>query len=337
MTNIYLDTKYIAAPSPAPGWYTRYMKRILIVGVTGTIGSALASALITKGYEVSGVSRHPEKARLAVPGLRESLLLDTKHPNLLIDPINQADAVISFTGAPLIGRPFKKNNPLEIRDSRIGVTHYLANSIAAASSKPEVFISASAIGYYGNHELTDDKINEASPCGEDSLSMLVAEWEAATKAAEQAGVRIVLARTGLLLNTDPSGALSQLTLPFSFFLGGPVGIPQSWRAWIHMKDEVGLLMHALETPSLSGPLNLVSPNPKRASAFSRALGQALHKPSWLPIPEATIRLAYGENAEIITRGKRIIPTKALENGYHFIYPHLPEALQDLLNTDNRAE
>jgi uncharacterized protein (TIGR01777 family) len=223
-----------------------------------------------------------------------------------------------------------------VRDSRIGVTRLLANSIAAASAKPEVFISASAIGYYGNHELTDDKIDESSPSGEDAVSKLVAAWEFAAVPARQAGVRIVLARTGLLLTTSPEGALSQLALPFSFFLGGPVGISQSWRSWIHMKDEIGLLLYALETPSLSGPLNLVSPNPERAGAFSLALGKALHKPSWLPVPEAVIRLAYGESAEIITRGKRVIPAKALESGYHFMYPHLPEALTDLLNTDNRV-
>ena len=191
-----------------------------------------------------------------------------------------------------------------------------------------VLINASAIGVYGTHTITDDVLDEYSLISaEDYISALSMRWEAATMSNIK---RVVHIRTGIVLDGSHRGTLAKLALPFRLGLGGPIGNLKSWRSWIHITDEIGLIRFALENNNITGPLNATAPNSVQGDAFSKILGAALNKPSWLPVPEIAIRLALGEAAEIITRGKRIHPTKALAAGYHFKFPSLESALRDLL-------
>ncbi len=190
--------------------------------------------------------------------------------------------------------------------------------------KPKVLISASAIGYYGAHG--DEYVTEDARPASDFLAEVCKAWEAEALKAREFGVRVVLIRIGGVLESD-GGALPPMTIPFKFFLGGPIGNGKQWFSWIHRDDVVGIIKYALENESISGPVNATAPNPVMNKEFSSALGKALDRPSWLAVPGFVVKLTLGELGNILLTGQRVLPEKALKAGYQFKYTDVNEALK----------
>ena len=302
------------------------MPNILLLGATGMIGKALTVALSKEGYIFTAACRDVKKAAEVLPPTTRIIPMDFNSA-LFKQGLVEANAVINITGSPILGR-FTSKHRHQVEESRIALTKNLVTAIERHHPTLPLLINASAIGIYGSHTITDDVLDEYSTIlPEDYLSDLCQRWEAAASGGIK---RIVRIRTGIVLDSSPQGTLSKLAVSFRLGFGGPIGIPKTWRSWIHLQDEIGLIRFALEHDSMSGPLNATAPEPVQADALAKALSVALHKPTWLPVPEGPVRLILGEAAEIITRGKRILPTKAIAAGYHFEFSTLESALHDLL-------
>jgi hypothetical protein len=219
-----------------------------------------------------------------------------------------------------------------IRESRVQSTRNLVQGVAslAAVERPAVLVSSSAIGYYGAHG--DEPIDEEAPAGSDFLAQTCAAWEAEAEVAEGHGLRVVRVRTGVVLNRE-GGALGKMLTPFKLGVGGPVAGGRQYISWIHTEDLVGIMLAGIDGEQWCGPINATAPNPRRNGDFSKALGRVLHRPSLLPVPGAALRLLYGEMAEIVTSGARVLPAKALMLGYEFRQPQLDAALRAALDSD----
>jgi uncharacterized protein len=214
-----------------------------------------------------------------------------------------------------------------LTDSRILTTRVLVRALERCSSKPATFISASGIGYYG---ASDDRLlDEGAPRGHGFLADLCLAWEAEALRAAECGTRVVILRTGMVLEQD-GGALPEMLLPFRLFAGGPIMPGAQWVSWIHRHDHIGLIQWALTTATVSGPINAVAPEPVTMNTFCKVLGQVLHRPSWLPVPSLALNILLGELGTLMTTGQRVIPTKAMAGGYTFQYPTLEPALQAIL-------
>jgi uncharacterized protein (TIGR01777 family) len=203
-------------------------------------------------------------------------------------------------------------------------------AIHRAGSRPSVLINASAVGYYG--DVSDREVTEAHPRGPGFLAEVCEQWEKEAQAAESLGVRVVCLRTGVVLEKD-GGALPRMLLPFRMFVGGPVGSGRQWFPWIHREDVVGIILFALTHPDLAGPINVMAPDAVTMTEFCRALGRAMRRPSWLPVPSVALKLIFGEMSEILLTGQRAAPKKLLEAGYHFHHPKLDECLSAVLKSN----
>ncbi len=299
-------------------------KRVVVTGATGLIGKAVCDALIVRGYDVVVFSRDTGAARQIVPGAASYVAWTPTDSGPWTAQIDGAFAVISLAGASIGGQRWTPAYKQKLRDTRVLATQGLVQAMAAAKTKPQVFISGSAVGYYGARDAT--ALDENAAPGTDFLAGLVQEWEAAADKATALGVRTVLLRSGIVLDPD-QGALAQLARPFRFFVGGPVLPGTQYLSWIHLADEVGLILWVLENEAIAGPLNATAPHPQTNRDFSAALGKALWRPSLLPVPGIALKLLLGEFADSLTTGQRVIPKKALEGGYQFKYPTSEAALQ----------
>jgi uncharacterized protein len=212
--------------------------------------------------------------------------------------------------------------------SRVLTTHFLIDALSRRSSKPRTLVSASGIGYYGT---SDDRVlDEDASRGQGFLADLCLAWETEALRAAEFGVRVVMLRTGMVLEQD-GGTLPKMLLPFQFFAGGPIMPGTQWVSWIHRRDHIGLIHWLLKTPSISGPVNAVAPEAVTMKQFCNALGRVLHRPSWLPVPGFALSLALGELGLLMTTGQRVTPAKALSGGYVFHYPKLEPALRTILS------
>lgn len=240
-----------------------------------------------------------------------------------------ADAVVHFAGENVAQR-WTRSAKLSIRESRVRGTEHLVRGIAALAEaeRPRALVSSSAIGYYGAHG--DEPIDEEAPAGSGFLAQTCAAWEAEAEAAERHGVRVVRVRTGVVLSRE-GGALGKMLTPFKLGVGGPVAGGRQFISWIHTEDLVGIVLTAIDGEQWHGPVNATAPEPRRNGDFSKALGHALHRPSLLPVPGAALRMLYGEMAEIVTGGARVLPAKALMLGYEFQQPQLDAALRAALD------
>jgi len=300
--------------------------RVVITGGSGLVGRALAAELAGAGHEVGVTSRSPGSAGELPAGV-EMAEWDTASASQLAELIEGVDAVVHLTGEGIADGRWTEERKRRIRDSRVRSTAAVAEALAAADSRPAVLVQASGIDYYGARG--DEEVTEASPPGEGFLPEVCVAWEEAGAAAEELGVRRIIARTGVVLSTD-GGALPEMVLPFKLFAGGPVAGGSQWMSWIHLEDEVGAIRFLLEEPAVSGPYNLVAPRPVRNRDFGRALGRALHRPSLLPVPGLALKVLYGEMASLLIDGRRALPRRLLEAGYTFRHPDVAEALVDLL-------
>jgi hypothetical protein len=302
-------------------------KRIVVAGATGLIGRRLVPVLVKRGYRVVVFSRDPEAARSKVPNAAEYVRWDAREHGEWAGALDGADAVINLAGASIFGQRWTEAYKQELRDSRVIGTRGLVNAMAAASHRPQSFVSGSAVGYYGFRDAT--KLDESAAPGHDFLARLVVEWEAEARKAEALGVRTTLVRSGIVLDPE-EGALPQLTLPFKLFAGGPILPGSQYLSWIHIVDEVLLILMAMTDERISGPLNASSPKPETNRDFSQTLGRVLERPSWFPVPGVALSAVLGEFGESLTHGQRVIPAKALALGYTFQFPDLAPALRDLL-------
>lgn len=303
------------------------MARVVVAGATGSIGHALTRALIRRGDEVVALSRDPSRA----PGFEGPVRMvewpEPKRAPPPADALSGADAVVSLIGEPIAQRwsdPVKR----EIHDSRVLGTRSLVEGLRSlsAGARPRTFVSQSATGFYGARG--DEPLDEDAAPGSDFLAQVVIDWEREAAAADQLA-RVVMTRTGVVLTTR-SGALAQMLGPFRLGLGGPVAGGEQSVSWIHIDDVVGGLVQCLDVESLRGPVNLTAPNPVTNRELSKALGRALHRPAVIPVPGFALGVLYGEMAQVVTTGHRVIPERLLGSGYRFSQPALEPALRDLL-------
>ncbi|MAG57502.1 MAG: TIGR01777 family protein [Planctomycetes bacterium] len=295
-------------------------RRVLILGGSGFVGSRIADLLVTRGDEVGIVTRNPDR-----PSRSGVTWLGT-------DAYDVAwDAIVNLTGENLFARRWNERQKAVMRDSRIETTRDLVRRIGEAGSteRPSVLVQASAIGYYGDRG--DEELRESSAPGPSDhfLAKMCVDWENAASAAEDHGVRTVRLRIGVVMGPE-GGALSQMLLPFRLFVGGPVGHGRQWMSWVHGKDLARLALLAIDDEGLRGPVNGTAPQPETMKGFCSALGRALGRPSWLPVPAFGVRLRFGEVGDVLLESSRVIPEAALAAGFEFEFPDAEPALRDLV-------
>lgn len=300
--------------------------RVLVTGASGTIGRALCDALFARGDDVVGLTRDPGRARGANPRVEWRKWEPTlERP----DPAAFAgvDGVVHLLGERIDQR-WTEEAKERIMESRRTGTHNLVGTIAALESPPKVLVSQSAVGYYGDRG--DDVVDEGAPPGSSFDAEVVKAWEAAAHELDPTGVRLVIVRSGQVLSTE-GGMLKEMLPPFRLGVGGPLAGGGQYLAWIHLEDEIGILLWALGNESVSGVVNASSPNPATNKEFSKALGRALNRPAIMPIPGLVLDAKFGkEFGQVLRGGARVVPKRTEELGYEFSFPDLDAALRDLL-------
>ena len=323
----------IASRGPAAGT----AMKVIIAGGTGFLGRALSDALLQDGHEVviltrsipAGVVVHEPGTGL--PGLTNAGWTPDGTAGLgqWAKVVDEVDAVVNLTGESIAARRWSDAQKARIRDSRLLGTRSIASAIQAATTPPRVLINASAIGFYGNRG--DEELTEQSAAGSDFLAETCKAWEAEAHQAESSGCRVVIVRGGLALERH-GGALVKMLPPFRFFVGGSLGSGRQYMSWIHRADWVDLIRWAIDTDTVAGALNATAPAPVTNAVFSKALGHAMSRPSFLPAPGFAIRLALGEMGDaLLLGGQRVMPAKAQELGFHFRFTTIDHALISILH------
>jgi uncharacterized protein (TIGR01777 family) len=299
------------------------IRRILVSGVSGPIGTALLPSLKSAGAQIVRLTRagsHPPA------GYEECIPWDPAQP-LAPDAVSGFDAVIHLAGESIAGR-WTAAKKAKIRDSRALGTRNLAQALAQAKNKPQVFVCSSAIGYYGDRG--DEVLREDSSPGTGFLPEVCREWETATQPATDAGIRTVQIRTGVVLSPK-GGALGAMLLPFKLGVGGRIGDGRQWMSWIDVQDMVGAIHHILNTDLMQGPVNLVAPQPMMNAEFTRTLAAVLSRPAVLPMPKFAVKLAFGEMGEELLLGsQRVEPAKLIASGYPFRFRDLRASLENVI-------
>ena len=304
------------------------MKRIAVTGATGAIGSAVVAALLARGDQVVALSRDQGRARSALGAAVEvAVWADPTGSPPPADALRGTDGVIHLLGAPVAQR-WSEEAKAAIRDSRVKSTRLLVQTLQElpGQERPGVLVSQSATGFYGPSDARE--LDEKAPPGGDFLAGLVTEWEHEAEAAEPL-MRVVRTRTGVVLSSS-GGALAQMLPFFRLGLGGPVAGGHQYVPWIHLEDTVSGLLFCLDRESASGAVNLTAPNPVTNAELTRALGHALGRPAVLPVPAFALRLLYGEMAQIVTSGQRVVPRRLEELHFSFRHPLIEPALRDVL-------
>jgi uncharacterized protein (TIGR01777 family) len=295
--------------------------RILVSGASGPIGAALLPSLRTCGFQVVRLMRG------ATAGT-DQIRWDPERP-LAPGAVSGFDSVIHLAGESVVGR-WTNSKKARIRDSRLLGTRNLAQALAAAKDRPRVFVSASAVGYYGDRG--DEVLREESSSGTGFLAEVCRGWEAASQLATEAGIRTVQIRIGVVLSPD-GGALQKMLPAFRMGVGGNLGSGRQWMSWIHVQDLVGAMHHILKSDLLQGPVNLVAMQPTTNGEFSRTLASALSRPAVFPVPAFIAKLAFGQMAEeVLLASQRVEPAKLIASGYPFQYSDLRKALRAVLNS-----
>lgn len=302
-------------------------KSVFVTGGTGFIGAPLCDSLVQCGARVFVLTRHP--------GLQKNSKV--VYTSALSDMSSIApEIIINLAGEPIAQRWTNKAKQ-KIIDSRLSMTSAIIESIKSSTKKPSLLINASAIGYYGTDE-KQEFTEETSPAKGAPFSQgLCAAWESESKKAEQYGVRVVLLRIGAVLEKD-GGMLGKLLLPFRLGLGGPIGHGRQWLSWIDRGDLINLILHAINQPSLRGPINAIAPNPVTGLEFARMLSRSLGRPCLLRTPAFVLRAVFGDMAdEIMLEGQKVLPQKAIESGFRFSCPDLISTFSKILNTESQRK
>lgn len=302
--------------------------RVLIAGGNGFVGRALTRELQGAGHSVGWLSHRPGRAAtLGFPGINELAFVPHSENEAWVSAVADADAVVNLSGYPIASRWNAKVKHL-IRESRIETNRALVRALVeAAEADPDrarVLVTASGIGIYG--ERGDEVLTEASAPGDDWLSRVAIDWEAATQPASDAGVRVAAVRTAVVLGRE--GVLPRMLLPMRLFMGGPIGSGRQYLAWIHLADLVGIYRYVIEHASVAGPVNACAPEQLTMAEFARALGKATHRPSWFPVPAFVLSVILGEVAPYTLFSQRATSAKIADAGYTFRFPDAVGALTD---------
>jgi hypothetical protein len=307
--------------------------RVTLTGATGLIGKRLVAELTARGDEVTVLSRDSGKARAALGGDVQAVAWDPSAGPAPTVALAGRDVVVHLAGEPVAQR-WTKDAKQQILRSREDGTRNLVAGLLASAPRPAALISSSAVGYYGPHG--DELLDEDTPAGTDFLADVCVRWEREALVAARDGIRVVVVRTGVVLDAA-GGALSKMLLPFKLGGGGPVAGGGQYMPWIHVDDVVGIYLRAIDDPSWTGPVNATAPRPVTNKDFSKALGRALRRPAVAPIPGAAIRMLYGQMAEVITKGQRVVPTRTQALGYTFRHTDVEPALRAALGKDGAAD
>lgn len=304
--------------------------KVAITGATGFVGTRLVERLHQEGHQVLVLTRNPERGRRIFP--------NSAYPRLEIvgytptesgswqQAIANCQGVVNLAGASIAEGRWTAQRKQEIINSRAQGTEKLVEAILQADSKPSVLVNASAIGYYGTSETA--RFDEMSPPGDDFLAQVCKAWESAAQKVTQAGTRLVIVRTGIVLGMG--GALAKMLTPFKLFAGGPIGSGKQWFSWIHRDDLINLIIYCLDRQGISGTFNATAPNPVRMKEFCQILGEVMNRPSWLPVPDFALEILLGEGAKIVLEGQEVLPKATQAIGFDYRYPNLEAALQEIV-------
>ncbi len=301
--------------------------RVAVTGATGMIGRTAVRALLARGDEVVALSRDADKARERLgPRVEAFSWADPGASRPPVRALSGCDAVLNLMGEPIEQR-WTKAAKQRIRDSRVSGTGNLVEGLGRADPRPKVLVSQSGSGRYGARG--DEPVGENARPGDDFLASVVDDWEREARRAEELGMRVAVARTGVVLSPS-GGALAKMLPPFKLGVGGPVAGGAQYLPWIHLDDEAEALVFLLGSDAARGPVNVCAPDAPTNREFSKALGRALRRPALIPVPGFAVKLLYGEMAWVVTTGVRMLPRRLLELGYEFRRPDLEEALRDVL-------
>ena len=306
--------------------------KLVIAGGSGFLGSPLAWAWAEEEHDVrvltrglaAGQAQH--ESGTGKPGITRVGWEPDGRAGQLARELDGASAVINLAGASIAGARWTPARKQLLRDSRILATKSLAAAFAEAAQPPPILISGSGVGYYGDRGA--EPLSEESAPGDDFLAHLCEEWEAEARRVERPGVRLVLLRTGIVLEKS-GGALPQMMRPFRFFAGGPLAGGKQYLSWVHRHDWAEMVRWIVETPAVSGPVNVTAPHPVTNAEFSRALGRAIHRPALAPVPRFALKIALGEMADALVASQRALPKRAQAAGYHFRYPEIDIAFRGI--------
>ncbi|MEW6195711.1 MAG: TIGR01777 family oxidoreductase [Bacteroidota bacterium] len=304
------------------------MKKILVTGATGLIGKKIVDKLIKRGDETVVLTRSVLAAQKILPNANRFIefYYDRNITEELSDVINQSDAIIHLAGENIMAKRWTKEHKKIVIESRVKFTEKLVEKIKKTGKKPKTFISASAVGFYGNRF---DDVDESSGKGSGFLPDVTNAWEKSTLPLDELGIRRVNVRIGIVFTND-GGALPKLVTPFKFFIGGSLGTGKQWIPWIHINDLVNIFLYALDNESINGAVNAVSPNPVTMNELSSKIGKVLHRPSFFRVPQFILKIILGESADSILEGAKVIPYKLNSAGFEFQFKYLKDALTDLL-------
>ena len=300
--------------------------KIVIAGGTGFVGQHVTQLLLQESHSVIVLSRHARSETQMGAAQTRYLQWDDRTQGAWAQECDGADVVINLSGAPIADQRWTPSRKRELIDSRVVSTRTLGHAIAEWKTKPHTFLSASGVGYYGDPGTK--VVDETSPRGEGFLADLCLEWENAAQQIEASGVRVLEVRFGMVLGLD-GGALPKMMFPFQWFLGGPVLPGTQYVSWIHQQDLARLILFLITHPAIRGPVNAVAPSPVTMKDFCHALGKAMKRPSWFPVPEFVLKIALGELSTMLTTGQRAQPQKSLSAGFSFTYSTIQEALNSI--------
>lgn len=301
--------------------------KVVIAGGRGLIGRALSARLVQKGIDVVVLTRDASGQAPEGRVRQVEWAPDGKTAAWALD-VDGADAVVNLAGAGIADGRWTSARKSAIRSSRVLATRSLVAAVRRASHKPGIFVQGSAVGFYGA-TLDDQICDESFPPGDDFLSDTAVAWEAEAHPVSVLGARLVIVRTGIAL-APRGGVLERMKRPFQFFVGGPVASGRQYVSWIHIDDWVALVEWALTTPSVTGVLNAAAPEPVTNRALSDAIAHALRRPSWIPVPAFLLHALYGEMADaLLIKGQRVVPSRAVEQGFTFAHPTIAPALDDV--------
>ena len=299
--------------------------KALVTGATGFVGPRLLRLL----EQPVVLSRNAERARRALGSLAGPIFRwDPLQGPPPAEAFEGVDVVLHLAGESVAEGRWTAAQKAKIRDSRVLGTRHLVQGLARTEPRPRVLVSASAVGYYGDRG--DQELTESSAPAHDFLADVCVAWEEEARAAEQHGVRVVTARTGIVLGAG-GGALGKMLTPFKLGAGGTLGNGRQWMPWIHVADLARLYVHAAESAAVRGPMNAVAPQPVRNSEFTKALARQLHRPAFMPAPYIGLRILFGEFAQVLFASQRVLPQVALDTGFTFQYPDIAAALREILS------
>ncbi|MCG3175123.1 MAG: Epimerase family protein [Candidatus Omnitrophica bacterium] len=300
--------------------------KIILAGGTGFIGRALLRRLLDDGHDVVLLSRSAHPFTGFHHDRLRTVAWDGQSPGEWTRQFDGADAVVNLSGAGIADGRWSAGRKRLLVESRLKSTHALVTAMLGARPKPQVFVCASAVGYYG--DVPSGEVAESAPQGRDFLADLCGQWEKAAMEAQELGVRVVCARIGVVLALE-GGALGKFIPPFKAFIGGPLGSGRQAFPWIHRDDVAGAIAHLISNKHVRGPVNLTAPETLTMRQFCDELGRAMRRPSWLPVPGFALRLLLGELAGMVLTGQRAVPAKLAQSGYAFKYPHANQALAEI--------